>query len=813
MRLRSNLVSWIDSCRHAERVTARQVITMYRPDESRPSAVLRGAESRQEFCNRIGVPENEYASLERRYLESKMPEKILGSAKNPEGGARVVRDRYGIPHILAPNVHELNFAVGLAQAQDRLWQLDYRRRLARGRLAEILGQNSVRSDMEFRTIGMLQAAKLELDSLDNTTLGALDAYAAGVNRWIELAADNLPVEFDILEYEPEPWAPLDSLVILRYFWWTLTGRLQQIVAAERLLRYADPGVAAILFSPESGELIVPVEARGGSRFAGGGDDGTGSNNWVAGPSITASGKPALASDPHWPVAFPGMWYEQHLSAPGIDCIGAAYPGAPPVVFGRTRGAAWGRTNNVTSTRDLYHEEIAPADPNLYRDRDQWSRFETRRERIDVRGSDPVELSVRLTRRGPVVNDFIPAVDPEGDGPITLRWVGHEAIGDARVLMALNRAESAEQIRAIFDEWRLSVWNGVYADSNGHFGYQMCGSIPVRRTATRGTRGIGPEDEWTGYVGTRSLPGLHDPGRGWVASANNTPASPDLLEGMTGAYADGYRMQRIAELLTGDTPVDPEVVRDIQSDSLDMRARCLKDAVANQLSESDDPRLISLAGILREWNCRFDPDQNGAAVWAALWPRFASLITLALAGDYAGQLSAESPGDLPRAVLMGEAIPGFREQAHRMMRSAAVATYEYLVGALGPDTDNWMWEQAHIVMYEHPVATGSEAKRVFDLGPFSCPGGGGTINNRRPSETATGFRNTSGVSYRLFVDFAEPATAWAATLTGQSGQPGSPHYEDRIEESLVGEYHPLLMDITDIEEIAEFEFGTSSQEPS
>ena len=782
---------------------------MYKPAEPGPSSVLGGAESRQGYCARFGVSESEYASLENRYLESKLPERILDSTRSLKNGAKVIRDKYGIPHIFAPDDHELEFATGVVQAQDRLWQLDYRRRLARGTLAEVLGESVLRSDMELRTIGLLRAAELERASLDDSTLCWLDAYAAGVNRWIELAIGNLPVEFDILEYEPAPWTPLDSLVILRYFWWTLTGRLQQIVAAERLIRYADPEVAAIMLSPESGELIVPDEAGGHSVLRGGGDDGTGSNNWVAGPSITTSGKPALASDPHWPVSFPGMWYEQHLSAPGIDCIGAAYPGAPPVIFGRTRGAAWGRTNNVTSTRDLYHEEIAPADTNLYRDGDRWSHFVSRQERIHVRGADPVDFKVRLSRRGPVVNDFIPGVDPEGDGPITLRWVGHEAIGDARVLMALNRAESSEKIREIFNDWRLSVWNGVYADSNGHFGYQMCGSIPVRRSTTRGTRGTGPEDQWTGYVGTRSLPGLHDPGRGWVASANNTPASPDLLGGMSGAYADGYRMRRIAEVLDRGTALDPEEVRDVQSDSLDLRARGLKDVIARNLLDSDDPRVASLGSILQLWDCRFDPEKNGAAVWTALWPRFVSNVTVAMAGEYAGRLSAESPGDLARAVLVGDAMPDFREKSWRMMQAAAVSAYEYLAGVLGPDPDDWTWDRAHMVLYEHPLSTNDEAKRVFNHGPFSCPGGGGTINNRRPTETTLGFRNTSGVSYRLFVDFAEPATAWAATLTGQSGQPGSPHYADRIEETLTGEYHPLLMDIDYIEEIAEFEFQTSS----
>ena len=781
--------------------------------ELRPSAVLRGSETRREFCARAGVPETEYAALERRYLESKLPEKVLGTARNLTTGTRVVRDRFGIPHIFASDDRELAFATGFVHAQDRLWQLDYRRRLARGRLAEILGDSAVRSDMEMRTIGLLRAAELEMASLDDSTSEVLDAYANGVNRWAELAADNLPVEFDVLEYQPELWTPIDSIVILRYFWWTLTGRLQQIVAAERLLRYAEPEVAKTMLTAEAGELIVPAGLDGPYRMDGGGDDGTGSNNWVAGPSITTTGKPALASDPHWPVSFPGMWYEQHLSAPGIDCIGAAYPGAPPVIFGRTRGAAWGRTNNVTSTRDLYHEEVAPADTDLYRDGDEWARFETRHERIDVRGGGPVELEVRQTRRGPVVNEFIPGVDPEGDGPITLRWVGHEVIGDARVLMALNRAETADEIRAIFDEWRLSVWNGVYADSSGHFGYQMCGSIPIRSNSTRGTRGTGPEDEWTGYVGTPSLPGLHDPERGWVASANNTPASPDLLAGMTGTYADGYRMRRIAETLDRGSRLEPAEVRDIQSDALDLRARALKKTVVRQLVDSDDSRLASLGNILREWDCRYDPEQRGAAVWAALWPRFVGNVTLALAGEYAGRLSAESPGDLARAVLLGEAAPCSAEESSRVMRDAAVSAYDYLASALGPDPDNWNWGRAHSALYEHPLSTNAEAERVFNLGPYSCPGGAGTVNNRRPSETATGFRNTSGVSYRLFVDFAEPATAWGATLTGQSGQPGSPHYVDRVEETLTGEYHPLLMDIEDIEEAAEFEFRAPPQSPS
>ncbi len=771
-----------------------------------PSAVISGSLTRRAFCEAAGVDASDYEALECRYLESKLPERIMERASPASGGARVVKDVYGIPHVFAGNVRDLHFGAGFTQAQDRLWQLDYRRRLARGTLAELLGSGSLSTDVEHRTIGLLQAAELEASSLDGSTAEALEAYAAGVNRWIELSAGCLPVEFDLLGYEPEPWTALDSLVILRYFWWTLTGRLQQIVAAERLLRNAPADVAALMLAAESGEYIAPGE---GSAPSGGGDDGTGSNNWVAGAAVSATGLPALASDPHWPVVFPSMWYEQHLSAPGIDCIGAAYPGAPPVIFGRTRGAAWGRTNNVSSTRDLYHEEINAEDPDLYVDGGRWVRFDKRLERVRVRGEDPLEFEVRLTRRGPIVNGIIPAVEPQGDGPISLRWVGHEAICDARALLALNRAKSAKDVRAVLDEWRLSVWNGVYADSEGRFGYQMSGSIPLRAAMTRGTRGVGPEHEWNGYRSTPDLPGVHDPGRGWVASANNAPAPQEMLEGITGAYADGYRMRRIAEMLERGEKLAPAEVRDIQIDALDVRARELKDAMASELANAGNDVAETLSRILRDWNCRFDFDQTGAAVWAALWPRFASLATLELAGDFAGELSAESPGALPRALLTGEHPAESDEMRSRLVSQAAIEAHEWLTAALGPDSANWSWARAHTVLYEHPLARSDEARRVFNLGPFPCPGGGGTVNNRRPVETPTGFRNSSGVSYRLFADMSDPNRAWGATLTGQSGQPGSPHYYDRVEESLEGKYHPLLMDRAEVEQSAEFEFETGA----
>lgn len=740
------------------------------------------------------------------YLRSKLPSSVMGD--EPTGsGAKVIRDRFGVPHIFADSEEDLWCAAGFVQAQDRLWQMDYRHRVSTGTLAEVIGSDALKSDIENRTIGLRRAADEEFAKIDDRSGVALEAYARGVNKWIEITMDNLPVEFEVLGYQPAAWSPAASLTVLRHFWWSLTGRLSQIIGAERVLRSADPLMASLVLSSESAEYIVP-DGQVADSAEGGGDDGTGSNNWVVGPAKTSSGMPALASDPHWPIHFPDLWYEQHLVSPGTDCIGAAYPGAPPVIFGRTRHAAWARTNNVTSTRDLYHEVLDPDDSNRYIDASVSKPLEVISETIDVKDALPHDLEIRLTSRGPVVNGVISPVDSVQDGPITLKWLGHGQINDMRAMIDLNCASSSSDVRSALSGWRLSVWNAVYADDEGDFGYQMSGSIPVRGRKTRGTRDASSlEDAWNGVVATDSLPGLHSPDRGWAGSANNTPAPPSLLGDLTGAYADGYRFRRIADYLGGTRTLSPESVRELQQDNLDIRAVDLKDPIAEMLEKADGMDNAAAARILRGWNCRFDADQSGATLWASLWPRFARLVGERVLSPHAAELMADSVGSVARKLILGDGanIKGDIDVAE-LLSSAASGALSHLRRTLGDDESGWTWDKAHTVRLVHPAARTPMLAELLNLGPFRCPGGGGTVNNRRPVECDEGFENASGVSYRLFVDFSEPGKAWGATLAGQSAQPGSPHYDDRVQETLDNEYHPLLMDPSDISREAEHEFS-------
>ena len=775
-------------------------------------SVLRGDESEMQASERMGVDRSVYRSWEKALLAERLsPLDDALSHPSLNGTARITRDRWGVAHCFGDSVGDLYFAVGVAQAQDRLWQLDYRRRLAAGRLAEILGPKGLRTDLEYRTLGFRRIVEeVELPELASEAAMVLEAYAAGVNAWIDRVGDCLPIEFEILEYEPEPWQPVDSLAILRYFWWTLTGRLSQLVAAERLLRSASDEIAEWFLQPETVSYIVP-EPEGGegdTRLQGSSFDGIpGSNNWAVSADRVTEGGPILAADPHWPLSFPDMWYEQHVCGAGVDCIGPAYPGAPPVIFGRTRQVAWGRTNNVTSTRDLYHERVDPGDPQKYWNGTDCEEFRVIKERVVVRGADAIEHEIRLTRRGPVVNDYIPPVEESGDGPISLRWLGQERIGDVQVLLDLSRVRSVAEARNLFGGWRLSVWNCVIADSSGEIAYQMCGSIPRRGVLTRGTRPVSDEGhEWEGYIDTPDLPGESNPSRGWVATANNPPVGPSADLPMYGTYADGYRVDRIAEFLTASEKLDPRAVAGLQADNLSMRARDLKEAVADILERSESGANRQSAKHLRGWNGRYDLEQLGAAVWETLWPRLVRTIGAAVLDPFAAELNAPGAGRLTRHLLLGGSRPPFFENQSlkEAVEKAASESAVYLEKALGSAADQWTWGRANTMHLRHPLATNAAAERVFNPSPIPCPGGSTVINNRSSRETDRGLETTGGPSYRLIVDLSSVDGAEGCLLAGQSGQPGSPHYSDQAGLWPAGKWHPLIVDRERIEAEAEAE---------
>src|SRR5579883_835922 len=770
---------------------------------------LRGEVAVDEICRAAGIDLAEFRRERDALLRRRLPpseQRLRGGVSGP---VEILRDQRGIPYIYAGTTADLYFGLGFAMAQDRLWQMDFFRRRGLGTLAAVLGPAYLSSDVTHRTLGLDRIAEREVGWLDEATASVLNAFIAGINRWLESIATNLPIEFDLLDYQPEPWTVRDILVALRGFWWSLNGRIQSIVAAEAAsllppgpLRdaYLTPNLPDERILPAGTPYPVPglapaIPPGAGQSLAGSDDGAAGSNNWAVGRGRTGAAA-MLGSDPHQPFALPANWYECRLVGPENDVAGAAWAGAPGVWFGRNRRIAWGLTNNNASTRDLYVEEVNPSDPRHYRDGATWRMFVERRVEIAVRGQNPEALVVRETVRGPIVNHLVPSVRPDGDPPLSLRWIGQEHVDDVRASLAIGRAQNWDEFRAALRDWSIPTFNWGYADVDGNVGYQCASRMPLRGRVVRGYREANnPEDQWLGYVPFEAQPSSFNPPRGFTSSANNNPLPDDYPYPYYGAFASGERAIRVRETIEQAEKFDQSACMALQNDVLSVQARQLVPALVQQLAGLEDPDVQLLRGYLATWDYRYKTDAIAPAcfeMFLGLWKtriaeeRFPShLVSLA-----AGQ------GSVFARLLEDDELPWFRTDKKDVIRECATRAVGELRRHFGADPAGWTWEKVHRAHWHHPLSNPALAD-VFDVGPRGVSGCASTVRNTGLGANPL-FSAESGAEYRLIVDLANPTCIWATQNVGQSGQPGSPHYQDQLPDWARGDYHVLNLERSKIE---------------
>ena len=759
--------------------------------------VLRSAEPVADACAQAGLPLAEFRRSRDAYLRAKLPP----ANERLDGDVEVIRDRWGIPHVFARSERDALLGLGYCMGRDRLWQLDYMRREALGTLAELLGPRAHDDDLRMRTIGIAEIAEAEAERLDAGTRDLLDGFVEGINRAIEAQRADPPVELELLEYAPGPWTRRDTLALLRAFWWQLTGRLENVVAAEAAQRHlgGDEALLGALLTPElPDERIVPADAfRPPADLPPsplppvGVGDATGSNNWAIAGERTTTGAALLASDPHLPFVHPSDWYEAHLSWPGHDAVGAHYVGAPGAFFGHNRRIAWGLTNNAASPRDLYVEQVNPTNPNEYRRDGRWQPFVTRTVEIGVRGEGVRRHELRRTDLGPVMNAVTPSVAEGGDPPLSMRWIGAEHLDDVRALLAVQRAADWAGFRAALADWALPIFNWLYADADGAIGYQCAGRVPLRGRVVRGYRRADePADRWRGYVPYEAMPRSERPPRGFQATANNRVAADDYPYPLYGTWAGGNRALRIRQRLEAVEKVSPAESRDLQNDVYLIRAARLAPALARILA-GHSPLAEKLAG----WDFRYTPESVAATVFEAIVHFLAErLVAARFPARLVGLLHGSGVA-LAARLLEGEPVAWLeRSSLDDEVRAAAARALEFLEG-LGPD---WAWGGHHTFALVHPLSARFPAlAEVADVGPAPVGGTGDSVRNAAGS-VPTGFRVQSGAEYRLLVDFASRPVAVATNTLGQSGQPGSPHFSDQLDDWLNGAYHPLLTDRAEVE---------------
>lgn len=715
--------------------------------------------------------------------------------------AEVLRDGYGVPHIFAADEHDLFFLQGFVTAQDRLWQMDLYRRAASGRLAEVLGEPGIESDRFVRTIGLARAAMLDRAVISQATLAALQAFADGVNKFLEQHGDGLPVEFVILGYKPEPWAVQDSLTVAKLQLYDAAGNYrQELLRAGLVERFGldvlpallpDPG-ASVAYDENawnevaaelSPQTAVPgaVALRG---ILGGAGDAQGSNCWALSGSRTKSGKPSVAGDPHQPVRNPSIWYEVALSAGDLSLIGFSIPGIPGVVIGHNDKVAWSFTYGYADTQDLYVEHQDPTDLRRFEYQNRFEAASFVRETIVVKGrSEPVLLDVAITRHGPILTPVLTGEKAQ----LALRWSALDATKTVDAVFGMNRARSVDEFRRASADFVGATLSACVADTSGHIAYLLIGRLPDRpgdgRLPVAGWNGL---NEWRGLLPADANPAVLDPSDGLVLNANNRPVATPAQVGWNGEWDPGFRYSYLRSVLDRQRSADVSALSRLQNDYTSLPVQRYREAIVAGRPTTALGQQVQK--IVREWDGSLSVESTGAAIyedWLVQMGRvvFADKLGATLFDDYAAngrmtfalyQLLAVTAS--PWFTALGDPSLVGRDA---LSGAALDAAARHLASRLGNDLTKWRWGDLHTIAFEHPLSAVKPLDLVLTIGPVKRAGDGYSPNNGAYSLTEP-FAVRSHASERQIVDLGDLDGSVSILPTGQSGQPFSRHWGDQTQ---------------------------------
>ncbi|MFN7778336.1 MAG: penicillin acylase family protein [Betaproteobacteria bacterium] len=781
-----------------------------------------------------------------------------------ERRATIFRDAHGVPTIEAPTEAAALFALGYAHAQDRLWQMEFNRRLAQGRLAEILGPAAVSTDKVIRTLGLYRHAQATVAAMDAPERALAEAYAAGVNAYLQTRRGPLPPEFWLTRTPaPAPWTPVDSAAWTGVMAWDLSSastrfelnrlRLAAHFTREEIDEFRPPSpnvpLAAVADFVQMYRTMGLIGAAAGARgadarpteltsrnaepsevcrsresgnpeaattwlpaFAGmttcpdslvtgfGAGEGLGSNNWVVAGSRSASGAPLLANDPHLGMTTPSVWYFARLQAPGLDVFGATMPGVPYVILGRNRNVAWGFTNTHSDVQDVFIERLNPADPAEYLTPTGPARFDEREEVIAVRGAEPVRLTVRSTRHGPVLSGVLGAADkalaPDRGYVLALQWAWLAAPDRSwRAIRGFNLAADAAGFVAATRDWELAQQNIVYADRAGRIGLIAPGRIPQRR-ADNDLFGLAPAPgwdaryDWAGWLPHESMPQAADPPAGFIATANNDITPPGYPHFLTGDWPEPDRADRIAQLLAARSQHDAASFARIQADVTSLAARQMLDALRG-LQPALAPESAAARTVWERLSV-WDGSLRADAPEPLLYHTWLRKLHAAVFDDDLGDLAADFPAAQATllAALRGQTRArdwcDNRKSARReSCATLAAETLEDTVtelGAGGRDLLSLRWGEAHPIRLEHrPLSNVPLLGHGFGRSA-PMPGDGDTINvGALRLRGAQPFDTSHAASFRAIYDLAADGVEarWIG-VPGQSGHPAARQYDDLLD---------------------------------
>jgi penicillin amidase len=660
----------------------------------------------------------------------------------------VLFDTHGQPHIHAANLEDALFLQGYVTAQDRLWQMDALRRFAGGTLAEIMGPPFLESDREMRKQRMRRIAEEAYVQMPAPDRAAFAAYTRGVNYFISTHLNALPVEFTLIGYQPRPWSAVDSLLMCLYMFRSLTTTWRDEVVKATMMAQGDR---------EKVQFLFPAQ--------GVGDVNPGSNAFAVSGKHTASGKPLLSNDMHLEYSVPGIWYMAQLQAPGLDVAGVSLPGTPGIIVGHNRRIAWGVTNLHFDVQDLYLERFDDR-TGRYLFHGQIEQARAEHELIRVKGAAPVEMTVYVTRHGPM---FL----ADGDKRMALKWSAAQPGMLQYPFLDLNRAGNWEEFLAALKRLPGPGSNFVYADVDGNIGYHAVGALPKRS----GFRGDVPVDgssgifEWDGYIPFEELPSVYNPPSGMIVNSNQSMFPKDFAYPVNGNFGPPYRFRQVRALLGAKEGWRAADMLKVQGDIYSGFSAFLAQQIvaAYEKRNQRNPLLDEPVALLRSWNGQMDKDLSAPFLITLAYQHVRRAIA-ENASPAAGAAYELTLAPVVVEKLLRERPKGWFEDYDQMLLRALADAVEEARRIQGRDARRWRYGNYLRIPYTNPVIHQVPfVGKYFDIGPVSMSGSSTTVKQTTLSLAP---------SMRMTADLGDWDGSLLNITVGQSGQILSRHYRDQ-----------------------------------
>jgi len=728
----------------------------------------------------------------------------------------VTRDERGVAHVAAGNRRDMLRALGFVTAQDRLFQMEYFRMLAQGRLAELVGEDAVPSDIQIRVLGLARNAERMAAQFAPSVQQFFSDYLAGVNAYIATREDEFPLELSLLQHTPEPWSVADSALILQFISLSHSVNMKAEAVLQTLVDAVGAEKASSLVpinvnpdrSPEA--LPTAIASAGERAIEPGGslfparraapafserlDEAlaamhVGSNNWVVGPGRSASGAAVVVNDPHLDARLlPGVWYPIGMSTPDFHAAGVALPALPGLVVGRTDRVAFGVTNAYGDVQDLFIEQQAPESGTHYLEGDTRVPFERREEVIRVRdktataGYREEKIIVRSTRRGPVVSDQ--GIVDLGARVVSLRWNAATAFGPEIGYDRLLFARSAAEVDAAVQLIDINMFNVVFADVDGNFGRRSSGSVPVRRVG-QGLVPVSVTDSgpyWLGWIPSAAMPGEFNPSRGWSGTANHDTRPADYPYTYSTYFAPSYRYRRLAQLLDGNDSVSVDDHWAYMHDVKNLQAAAMAPRLVPLLREAG---YAELADSLVAWTHEDRARDRAPLLYQVLYQELARatfgdelgpvLAADFLASWYVWQERFDALVRRGDSIWFDDVATGDRVETLTDVVAAAAGAATARLEALGRDAT---WGDVHQLTFRSPMRRSGFGSAWLGGGTYPMSGSGETLRRARyafgkPFETAF------FASYNLVSDMGETDEIETALPGGVAARVLHKHYASQI----------------------------------